>query len=100
MVDAEPATDLERSLAEEFATRGVNAAVCFVHEHDLVPSIMLASIGSMFWTYLMMISPSDSAEANIDSALEYMATAAKEARKRVPELAWAEKMTHGQEGNA
>jgi len=100
MVDAEPATDLERSLAEEFAMEGVNAAVNFVHEHDLAPSIMLASIGSMFWTYLMLISPPLSAEANIDSALGYMATAAKEARKRVPELAWAEKMTHGQEGNA
>jgi hypothetical protein len=92
--------DIERLLAEEFATDGVNAAARFVHEHDLVPSIMLASIGSMFWTYLMMISPAASAGENIDNALKYMTTAAMEARKRVPELAWAERMTHGDVGNA
>jgi hypothetical protein len=105
MDDAESTVDLEREdierlLAEEFATDGVNAAVRFVHEHDLVPSIMLASIGSMFWTYLMMISPAASAGGNIDNALKYMATAAMEARKRVPDLAWAERMTHGETGHA
>jgi len=105
MDDAESTVDLEREdierlLAEEFATDGVNAAVRFVHEHDLVPSIMLASIGSMFWTYLMMMSPAAAAEENISNALKYMATAATEARKRVPELAWAERMTHGETGHA
>jgi len=100
MDDAESVTDIEHSLAEQFAMDGVNAAVNFVHGHDLAPSIMLASIGSMFWTYLMMISPAAAAEENIDNALKYMTTAAGEARKRVPELAWAEKITHGDVGNA
>jgi hypothetical protein len=92
--------DAEKSLGEEFAMGGVHAAVEFVKLHDIEPSTMLAAIGSIFWTYLMMISPAKSASSNIDSALKYMATSAESARSRIKEMEWAEKMTHNDTGNA
>jgi hypothetical protein len=54
----------------------------------------------MFWTYLMMISPVHGMSSNIDNALKYMNQSAEEARGRIKEREWAEKMTHGQKGNA
>jgi hypothetical protein len=92
--------DEERKAAEEFATGGLHAAVHFVKMNGLDPSIMLASLGSMFWTYLMMISPAESASANIDNALKYMNSSAEEARRRIHEIEWADKMTHNETGNA
>jgi hypothetical protein len=92
--------DAEKSLGEEFAMGGVHAAVEFVKLHDIEPSTMLASIGSIFWTYLMMISPAKSASSNIDSALKYMAASAESARGRIQEMEWVERMTHNDTGNA
>jgi hypothetical protein len=92
--------DAEKSLGEQFAMGGVHAAVEFVRLNDIEASTMLAAIGSMFWTYLMMISPAKSASSNIDSALKYMATSAETARSRIEELEWAERMTHNKTGNA
>ena len=96
----ETINEAEKSLGEEFAMGGVHAAVEFVKLHGIEPSTMLAAIGSIFWTYLMMISPSKSASSNIDSALKYMATSAESARSRIKEMEWAEKMTHNETGNA
>lgn len=93
-------SDEERALGEQFAMTGFNAAVEFVSTHGIEASTMLASIGSMFWTYLMMISPAHSASSNIDSALKYMHVAAENARGRVTEMEWAEKITHNETGNA
>ena len=99
-MDVESIKDEEKALGEEFAMGGLNAAVEFVRLHDIEASTMLAAIGSIFWTYLMMISPANSASSNIDSALKYMATSAECARSRIQEMEWAEKMTHNETGNA
>ena len=93
-------TEEEKARGEEFAFGGINAAVEFVDLHGIEPSTMLAAIGSMFWTYLMMISPVHGMSSNIDNALKYMNQSAEEARGRIKEREWAEKMTHGQKGNA
>jgi hypothetical protein len=47
-----------------------------------------------------MISTKEGALINIDNALKSMQQAADETRNKFMELEWAEKMTHGQEGNA
>jgi spermidine/putrescine-binding protein len=100
MADVDAASDRERELLEEFALCGINAAVQFVKESNVEPSTMLAALGSMFWTYLMMISPTSSASANIDNAVKYMNHSAEEARSRIQEMDWAERMTHNEMGNA
>jgi spermidine/putrescine-binding protein len=100
MVDIEPVQGNERALLEEFALGGINAAVQFVKESDIEPSTMLAALGSMFWTYLMMISPASAASGNIDNAIKYMNHSAEEARSRIQEMDWAERMTHNEMGNA
>jgi hypothetical protein len=90
----------DRSRIEEFALDGISAALHFSDLHDLRPSCMLIAISSVFWSYLLMISTKEGALINIDNALKSMHQAADEARNKFMELEWAEKMTHGQEGNA
>jgi len=85
---------------EDFAMGGIHAAIHFAKENNLEPSTMLGVFGSMFWTYLMMISPANAASDNIDSALKYMNSAAEESRSRIQELDWADRMTHNETGNA
>jgi hypothetical protein len=100
IVSTEDMTAEEKELGEEFALLAVNSAIEFVREHDVEQSTLLAALGSAFWTYLMFISSPHAASSNIDNAMKYMASSAEEARRRIKELEWAEKMTHGQRGNA
>jgi hypothetical protein len=90
----------EGDSVEDFAMGGIHAAIHFAKENNLEPSAMLGVFGSMFWTYLMMISPANAASDNIDSALKYMRSSAEESRSRIQEMEWADRMTHDQEGNA
>ena len=92
--------DKDKAAAEQFAMVALNAAVQFVNDNDIDASVMLAAIGSTFWTYLMMISPTEMASSNIDNAIKYMSSSAEEARSRIYELDWAERMTHHEMGNA
>jgi hypothetical protein len=100
LVSTEDMTLEEREMGEEFALVAVNSAIEFVGERDIEPSTMLAALGSAFWTYLMFISSPRAASSNIDNAMKFMASSAEEARRRIKEIEWAEKMTHGQKGNA
>lgn len=86
--------------ASAFAMSAIEATVEFVKESKMEPSTMLAALGSIFWTYLMMISPPHAAADNIDSAMKFMAASADHARMSVHEIEWAEISTHDQVGNA
>ena len=99
-VSTEDMTAEEKELGEEFALLAVNSAIEFVREHDVEQSTLLAALGSAFWTYLMFISSPHAALSNIDNAMKFMTSSSEEARRRIKEIAWAEKMTHGQRGNA
>ena len=100
IVSTEDMTAEEKELGEEFALLAVNSAIEFVRKHDVEQSTLLAALGSAFWTYLMFISSPHAASSNIDNAMKYMASSAEEARRRIKEIEWAEKMTHSQRGNA